>query len=230
MLQYTVFITGANRGLGLEFVRQYASDNWRVFASCRDLVHAKELQHIAQYSENITLLQLDVNNPIQLNQLADKYAQTSIDVLINNAGSCHEDDLENVSVDTMKQAFLTNAVAPLRISQTFLENIANSHLKTIVSLSSKMASIKENQQGESYSYRASKAALNMIMKNLSVDVKNRNIKVFTLHPGSVKTETGGPNAKITPEQSVMNIRSLLQRLTEKDSGNFYDHLGNTVEW
>jgi NAD(P)-dependent dehydrogenase (short-subunit alcohol dehydrogenase family) len=229
MLQYTVFITGANRGLGLEFVRQYASDNWRVLASCRNLVHAKELQHLAQHFGNVTLLQLDVTNPIQLHQLADKFSDTTIDVLINNAGVHPEDDLGNISVEMMKQTFLTNAIAPLKISETFLENIARSHLKTIVSISSKMGSIQDNHLGESYSYRASKAALNMITKNLSLDLKNKNIKVFALHPGAIKSESSNSNA-ISPEQSVSHIRSLLLRLTDRETGSFYDHLGNSVGW
>lgn len=230
MLQYTVFITGANRGLGLEFTRQYAASNWRVLASCRDLVHARELQQLAQHFGNITLLQLDVTNPIQLNQLAEKYADTNIDVLINNAGIHPEDeDLGNISIDTMKNTFLTNTVAPLKITETFLANVSRSYLKTIVSISSKMGSIKENSKGDSYSYRASKAALNMVMKNMALDLKEKNIKVFTFHPGT-KSEVPGRTVQIDPESSVANIRGLLQRLTERDTGNFYDAQGNRVEW
>lgn len=230
MLQYTVFITGANRGLGLEFTRQYAQDNWKVLASCRNLVQAKKLQHLAQHFENITLLQLDVTNGIQLNQIADKYSDTSIDMLINNAGVYSEENLGDISIEGMKQAFVTNAVAPLKITEIFLNNISQSHLRTIVSISSRLGSINDNTSGEAYSYRTSKAALNMIMKNLAVDLKNKNIKVFTLHPGSVKTETGGPHAVISPEQSVSSIRSLLLRLTERESGNFYDYQGNSLVW
>jgi NAD(P)-dependent dehydrogenase (short-subunit alcohol dehydrogenase family) len=230
MLQYTVFITGANRGLGLEFARQYASDNWRVLASCRDLVHAKELQHLAQHFENITLLQLDVTNAIQLNQLADKFSDVSIDLLINNAAIRPEDDFNNYSVDSMKHAFVTNAIAPLKVSETFLNNLGKSHLKTIVAISSKLGSIKENNQGENYSYRTSKAALNMVMKNLAMDLKHKNIKVFTLHPGAVKNDPITYNSAINPEQSVTNIRNLLLRLTERDTGNFYDSHGNQLDW
>lgn len=230
MLQYSVFITGANRGLGLEFTRQYASDNWRVYASCRNLVHAKELQHLAYYFNNITLLQLDVTNNFQLQQLADKFTDTSIDLLINNAGFQYEDNLDNFSIDIMRQAFFTNSIAPLMISDTFLENISKSHLKTIVSISSHMASIKENSSGDSYSFRASKAALNMLMKNLSIDLRNKKIKVFTIHPGLVKTKTGGSNAQISSEQSVSSIRNMLLRLTERDTGNFFDYAGNVLEW
>jgi short-subunit dehydrogenase len=230
MLQYTAFITGANRGLGLEFTRQYAANNWNVLASCRSLVQAKELQQLAQHFPNVTLLQLDVTNSIQLNHLADKYADTSIDLLINNAGLFIEDDLHNFSVEGMKQSFLTNAVAPLKISTTFIENINRSHLKTIVAISSRMASINDTIYGEAYSFRASKTALNMIMKNLSADLRKKHIKIFTIHPGSVKTDTGGSNAIISAEQSVAHIRSLLLRLTERESGKFYDYLGNELDW
>jgi NAD(P)-dependent dehydrogenase (short-subunit alcohol dehydrogenase family) len=231
MIQYTVFITGANRGLGLEFVRQYAADNWRVFASCRDLVHARELQQLAQYSDSITLLQLDITNFLQLRQIAEKYTDLSIDLLINNAAIYGDNDpAGEISLDPMKQAFLTNTLAPLKICEAFQENIAKSHLKTIVAISSKMGSISNNNSGGSYPYRTSKTALNMIMKNLSIDLKNKNIKVFILYPGWVKTEMGGQNATITPEHSVANMRLLLARLTERESGNFYDYLGNTIEW
>jgi short-subunit dehydrogenase len=226
MLQYTVFITGANKGLGLEFVRQYASDNWRVLASCRNLVQAKDLQTLSQHFENITLLQLDITNPIQLNQIASKYAETPIDLLINNAGMYLEDDFGSISVDTMKQVFLTNAIAPLKVSEIFSKNIGQSHLKTIISLSTKTSD--DLNRGLSYNYRASKAALNVIMKNLALDLKEKNIKVFTLNPGSVKTEIGGPHAVISTEQSVSNMRMLLQRLTLRDSGLFIDHLGNVL--
>jgi NAD(P)-dependent dehydrogenase (short-subunit alcohol dehydrogenase family) len=221
MLHYTVFITGANRGLGLEFVRQYASDNWRVLASCRNLVQAKELQHLAQYFPNITLLQLDVTNPIQLHQIADKYADTGIDLLINNAGVYFTENLGEISVESMKQAFLVNAVAPLKIAETFLPHLSSSYLKTIVSISSELGSINNNHTGGTYSFRASKAALNMTMKSLAINLKDRNIKVFTLHPGSVKTATGGPNAV---------LRLLLLRLTERESGNFYDYQGHRLNW
>jgi NAD(P)-dependent dehydrogenase (short-subunit alcohol dehydrogenase family) len=231
MLQYTVFITGANRGLGLEFVRQYASDNWRVLASCRSLVHAKELQHLAQHFENVTLIQLDINNQIQLHQLADKFSDVNIDLLINTAGIHPEDeDLGNISIDTMKQAFVTNAIAPLKLSETFLDNVSRSHLKTIVSISNRKGSIADNNQGENYSFRVSKAALNMVMKNLAVDLKPKNIKVFSVHPGSLKIESQGQNNILSPEQSVSNIRSLLHRLTERETGNFFDSQGAKVEW
>lgn len=231
MLKYTIFITGASRGLGLEFVRQYASDNWQVIASCRNLGQAKELHHLAHYFGNVTLVQLDVTNPIQLQQLSEKYLGMPIDLLINNAGVYDDEgELGDISIDSMKTAFLTNAIAPLKVTEALLSNVSKSHLKTIVSLSSKMGSIKDNQSGGSYSYRTSKAALNMVMKNLAVDLKDKNIKIFTLHPGWVKTDMGGPSAMISPEQSVSNIRSLLLRLTERESGNFYDHLGNQLEW
>ncbi len=230
MLQYTVFITGANRGIGLEFVRQYAQDNWRVFASCRNLIQAKELQHVAYHFENVTLLRLDVTNQIQLNQIADKYSDTPIDLLINNAGVYSDESLGDITIDAMSQAFITNAVAPLKIAETFLENISRSRLKTIISISSRLGSINDNTSGEAYSYRVSKAALNMITKTLAVDLKNKNIKVFALHPGSVKTDTGGRNATILPEQSVSGMRSLLLRLTERESGKFYDYQGNHLVW
>lgn len=231
MMQYTVFITGANRGLGLEFVRQYASENWRVLASCRNLVHAKELHQLAQHFDNITLLQLDITNPIQLGHIADKYSDTNIDLLINNASARPKhDDLGHISIDNMKEAFLINAIAPLKVAEKFLDNVSRSHLKTVISISNKMGSIKENAPGESYSYTASKAALNMVMRNMAMDLKEKNIKVFMVHPGNTKAQYGGQNVKIDPEQSVINIRNLLHRLTESETGSFYDAHGNNIDW
>lgn len=230
MLQYTAFITGANRGLGLEFTRQYAAEGWRVLATCRDLVHAKELQHLAQYADNIDLLQLDVTNPIQLQQLSEKFANQPIDLLVNNAGTCQKDDLASVNNETMKQTFSTNALAPLNLSKILCHSIALSHLKTIVAISSKMGSTNDNHSGEYYSYRTSKSALNMLMKNLAIDLKPQNIKVFIFHPGWVKTDMGGPNASISAEDSVAHMRQVLSRLKDHDSGSFHDYQGNIVPW
>lgn len=231
MTQYTVFVTGANRGLGLEFVRQYASDNWKVLASCRNLIQAKELQQLAHYFGNIELLQLDVTNIFQLEHVTEKYAGTHIDLLINNAGIyADEDPLGYIQTESMKHAFYINSIAPLKVTEALLPNVMQSHLKTIVAISSKLGSIADNQHGGSYSYRASKAALNMVMKTLAIDLNNKNIKVFTIDPGSVRTGIGGSNASITTDQSVSNIRSLISKLTEKESGSFYDYLGNKLNW
>lgn len=231
MTQYTVFVTGANRGLGLEFVRQYASDNWRVLASCRNLIQAKELQQLAHYFGNIDLLQLDVTNSFQLQHISEKYAGCHIDLLINNAGIYDDEDpLGYVQPEQMKHAFYTNSIAPLKVTEALLPSVTQSHLKTIVAISSKLGSIGENHSGGAYGYRASKAALNMVMKNLAVDLNNKNIKVFTIDPGSVKTGIGGTNASITVDQSVTNMRTLISKLTEKESGSFYDYLGNKLNW
>lgn len=220
MLQYTLFITGANRGLGLELVRQYAAENWRVYASCRDLVRAKALQSLAQHFSNITLLQLDTTNAIQLNQIANKYANINIDILINNAKTHPTDSLHTVSVADMNHAFLTNAVAPLKVSQTLLENIARSHLKTIVTVGNDILRTSSSKRSDkAYSYPTSMAALNTIMKNLASDgyVQKRGIKVFAINP----TE-GNHYKNVSIEQNATNIRYLLFKLTHNDSGKIYN--------
>jgi NAD(P)-dependent dehydrogenase (short-subunit alcohol dehydrogenase family) len=230
----TLLITGANRGIGLEFVRQYAADGWRVFACCRNLKKAVELETLAKDSGGrITVHTLDVEDFSQIERLADELAGQNIDVLINNAG-IYPDSTSGgfgaTNYEGWARAFRINTMAPLKMAETFAGNVARGQQKKIVNITSKMGSISDNTSGGAYIYRSSKTALNMVIKSLSHDLAPRGIATAVLHPGWVLTDMGGPNALITTEQSVTGMRQVIARLSMKDSGKFYAYDGQEIPW
>ncbi|MCX7628084.1 MAG: SDR family oxidoreductase [Methylophilaceae bacterium] len=226
-------ITGANRGLGLEFVRQYAADGWRVHACCRRPQEASALQSLAKTHDNIHIHRLDVGEFEAIRHLADELRNTAIDVLISNAGIYLDRDqpsFGNANVEMWLEEFRINTIAPLKLAEAFLEHVAASEQKKLVFITSKMGSMADNGSGGAYFYRSSKAALNAVAKSLSIDLAPRGILVGLLHPGWVKTDMGGPNAWITPQQSIAGMRRLIERLSPADSGTFYAYDGQIVPW
>lgn len=230
MTQFTVFITGANRGLGLEFTKQYAVDGWQVLACCRAPNKADALQALAKAHQNITVLALDVADFTQIDALAEKLKAQAIDVLINNAGVYPESSFESLNMDDWAFAFRVNSMAPFKMIHAFKTHIANSALKKAVTLSSKMGSIDDNSGGGSYIYRSSKTAVNMVMKSLSIDLKPLGISVVTLHPGWVQTDMGGPNGLINTQTSVNGLRLVIDHVTIESSGKFIAYDGKEIAW
>ena len=230
----TMLITGANRGIGLEFVRQYVADGWRVVACCRKPAAAEALNRLAaQYPDQVTVHALDVTDHAQIDQLAQTLSEQPIDLLINNADvypPARGHALGETDYAAWQQAFAVNTMAPLKITEAFILQIARSKLKTIVTITSKMGSIADNRGGGSYIYRSSKAGVNIVMKSLSIDLNPQKIIAILLHPGWVKTDMGGPGALITAEQSVTGMRRVIGNLTLKDSGKFYAFDGKEVPW
>lgn len=200
-------ITGANRGIGLEFARQYAADCWRVFACCRNPEKADALNKLAaQYPELIMIHALDVADHAQIPRLAQVLASESIDVLINNAGIYPASDSNRfgqTNYEDWMHAFRINTMAPLKMAETFATQISRSKQKIIVTITSKMGSIADNGSGGNYLYRSSKAAANMIVKSLAIDLKPTGVTAVVFHPGWVKTDMGGPNALIPTEQAYL---------------------------
>ncbi|HSH73236.1 MAG TPA: SDR family oxidoreductase [Methylophilaceae bacterium] len=227
---HLVLITGANRGLGLEFTKQYASDGWQVLACCRDPESARELNALAASMDNIKVLALDVGDFNQIDRLAQQLKGQSIDLLINNAGVYPHGSWGQIDYEDWAQAFKINAMAPLKIAEAFVEHVAISQLKKIVTLSSKMGSLDDNTSGGSYPYRTSKTAVNMVMKSLAIDLKPRGIASTILHPGWVQTDMGGPNGLINAEQSVSGLRKVIEQLTVANSGRFIAYDGNEIPW
>ena len=231
---YTVLITGANRGIGLEFARQYAADGWRVLACCRHPEKAEALDKLAtEHPDSVLVHALDVADLEQIESLATLLANESIDVLINNAGYYPDSDSKgfgHIDCDEWAQAFKVNTMAPLKMAEAFVSNVARSEFKIIATLSSKMGSVADNTSGGSYQYRSSKAAVNMVNKNLSLDLKDQGIATVVLHPGWVQTDMGGPNALITVEQSVSGLRQVIGQLTQADSGKFFAYDGQEIPW
>jgi NAD(P)-dependent dehydrogenase (short-subunit alcohol dehydrogenase family) len=230
----TVLITGTNRGIGLEFVRQYAADGWHVLACCRNPAAADELNRLAmQYPDRISIHPLDVADHQQIERLAQTLSNQTIDLLINNAGvypSDHGDTFGKTDYAAWKHAFEVNTMAPLKMAEAFIQQVSRSELKTIVTITSKMGSIADNRGGGSYMYRSSKAAVNIVMKSLSIDLKANRIIAVLLHPGWVRTDMGGANGLISTEQSVTGMRQVIDHLKSADSGKFYAFDGQIVPW
>lgn len=230
----TTLITGANRGIGLEFSRQYAAEGWRVLACSRFPEKSNALNMLAkQYPELIKIQALDVADHEQIERLAQLLANESIDLLINNAGiypDAGSNGLGNINYAAWAEAFRINTMAPLKMAETFGAPIGRSKQKTIVTISSKMGSIADNGSGGSYLYRSSKTAVNMVVKNLAIDLKPAGITAVVFNPGWVKTDMGGPNAMIATEQSVSGMRQVISNLTLADSGKFFNYDGQLIPW
>ena len=225
----TVLVTGANRGIGLEFVRQYLADGWRVLATCRNPRAAKDL---ATLRGDIQVHALDVTDHSAIEDLGATLKREAIDVLINNAGvyGPRSSALRNVDYLGWVEVFQINTMAALKVSETFLDHVARSDLKRIVALTSKMGSIADNRSGGSYIYRSSKAALNAVMKSLAVDLAPRGILVGILHPGWVRTDMGGPGALIDAEVSVSGMRKVISSFRPDTSGSFFNYDGSPIPW
>ena len=230
MSTYQVLITGANRGLGLEFTKQYAADGWDVLACCRAAQSASALQSIANTNKSVHILELDVANFAQIDVLALQLKDQAIDVLINNAGVYPPSSFGDTNYDEWAKAFRVNSMAPLKMAEAFVQHLTRSQLKKIATLTSKMGSIDDNTSGESYSYRASKTAVNMVMKSLSIDLKPYGINVVTLHPGWVRTDMGGQNGLIDAHTSVTGLRNVIEYLNVSNTGKFVAYDGKEIAW
>lgn len=227
---YQVLITGANRGIGLEFVRQYAEAGWKVIACCRDLKQATGLQELVAIYPDIQAYALDVADFAAIDALALALKDVKIDVLINNAGVYPNSDLQHADPEQWLHAFKVNSMAPFKMATAFLPNLAAGQLRKLVTLSSKMGSLDDNTSGGSYIYRTSKVAANMVMKSLAIDLKPYGIAAAALHPGWVQTEMGGPDALIDTRTSVSGLRQVIQSLNQANSGQFIAYDGKVINW
>lgn len=225
-------ITGANRGIGLEFVKQLTSRGDTVFATCRTPAQAEELNALAnEYQDLVTVLELDVADSKSVDNLlaALKQNDTKLDVLINNAGIYPQGGtLGELDYDAFIKGFEVNSIAPLRLAEAILPLLTGA--KKVVNVTSQMGSIADNTSGGSYAYRMSKAALNMGFKSFAIDTQPKGVTSLVLHPGWVQTDMGGPNALITTEQSVEGMLKTIDEATLAQSGNFYGWKGNTIGW
>jgi len=222
----TVLITGANRGLGLEYAEQFAARGYTVIGTARNPAEAGDLRKVADRVE-----QLDVADPASVAALAKRLDGVPIDILINNAGMFDRDDvtLDAVDFGTLEQTFAVNSFGPLRVTQALLPNLRAGKDKLIISMSSQLSSI-ENSNGRWYAYRASKSALNQFNKIWSVELGPEGFICVVLHPGWVRTDMGGPNASYSPEESVTGLVNVIEALTPEDNGRFYDFQGNPIPW
>lgn len=229
----SVLITGANRGIGYEFTRQYAEDGWRVYAACRHPERAAELTALADQHETISIHPLDVADTLSVRQLAESLQGTAIDMLINNAGisgSFERQKVGHVDYDDWLRVLDTNILGPTRMVEAFLPHLESGDQKRVVMISSRMGSVGEDTSGNFYAYRSSKAALNMTTRAMAVDLADRAIKFINLHPGWVQTAMGGENADWKPEDTVANMRKTLASLPAETSDVFLDNQGREITW
>lgn len=225
----TLLVTGAGRGIGLEFVSQLLAAQKNVIAWVRDPQAATELNGLQKkFSSTLTIQKVDITNEKSIK--AATASLKNVDVVINNAGVLLDNEfkLTNLPIDTIKDTFEVNVYAPIRVAQTLLPFLEKSSSPLLVNISSKMGSIDDNSSGGYYAYRMSKTALNMFTKSFSVDYPN--IKTFCMHPGWVQTDMGGSNATTTIEQSVTGLLRTILEPQKFKSGSFINFEGKILPW
>ena len=227
-----VLITGANRGLGLGFVKSFLAKNVNVICTTRNISGSKELlESKKKYPKNLEILELDLlgeNSEIALSELlSDK----PIDIFINNAGVGNSNQRFGVvSSKPWVEVLKVNLIAPLTVTQSIIENIKKGSDKKIYFLSSQLGSIEDNTSGGMYIYRSSKTALNQVVKSLSVDLKPMGITVISLHPGWVKTDMGGPNAPVSIDESIKGMMKVINMTDIRNTGTFLNFDGQGLPW
>lgn len=222
----TNLVTGATRGIGLEFARQLAQRGDEVLATARDPKNAGELT-----SFRLSIGGLDVSDPISIDGLTEALAGRPIDVLINNAGvGSPTKSIADCTADEMQRVFMINSIAPMLVVKAVLPSLRLGKRKLIVNISSQLASITNNTGGSSYAYRASKAALNQFNKSLANELAPEGFTCVVVHPGWVRTDMGGPSAPILPPDSVKMLLKLIDGLTPADNGKFFNNDGTILPW
>lgn len=222
-----VLVTGSNRGIGLEFVRQYLENGWMVYATCRRPAEADSLHRLAELYSELHIYPLDVTVREDIMDISLELRDIPLDVLINNAGVYFEKrdaEVESIHYDDWLRTLEVNTIGPVRITAALLDNIAKSDRKLVVAISSRSGNDGCVADAGSYYYRSSKAALNRAMQDIAVALRKRGIGVLLLHPGEVMSRIG-PAKGITASQSVDGMRRVIENFTLEQSGSFlgYDN-------
>jgi len=238
----TTLITGTSRGLGLEFVRQYAAAGWTVLACARQPTASVELAALAAaHSSRVRLLTLDVEDHAAIERTARELDGMPIDVLLNSAGIMGSGSFATEGVAfgrfghsdfaDWERVFRINVIAPMKMAEVFLGHVASSEQKKIVTLTSMLGSVALNRIGGLYAYRASKAAVNAMMKSMAIDLaKSHGIAATAIHPGWVRTDLGGPRADIDAPQSVRGMREVIAALDLSRVGRYWVYDGSEMPW
>ena len=222
----TVLITGANRGIGLEFARQYAADGWHVIGTAREPAQATELR-----DTGAEVLQLDVTDQQSVERLSRDLGDRPVDLLINNAGILpRAATIAETNLDDLSRVLAVNTAGPVRVTQAVLPALRNGSGKVIVNITSQLGSIANNRSGGFYGYRESKAALNMFTRSLAAELGPDGFICVVIHPGWVRTDMGGPSAPVQPPESVAGMRAVIAELTPEKNGTFWTFQGKPVPW
>jgi len=223
-----VLITGANRGIGLEFCRQLTKRGDEVIAACRTITPELEALAKARGERLKPVEHVDVTTEEGLAKLREAVAGQRLDMLINNAGLMEVVRLDDPDIESIRRQFEINALAPLRVTHALLDHLADHARLAIVT--SRMGSIDDNDSGGSYGYRMSKAAANMVGRSLSVDLGRQGKPVALLHPGYVRTRMTGGNGLIDVDESVRGMIAIMDHLNMEKTGLFWHTNGEILPW
>ena len=221
----TIVITGCDTGLGVEFVRQYAADGHRVFATCLDPATAEATRGIAG---DVVMVGLDITDHAGIEAFVAGLAGAPVDILLSNAGIGRpHPPLGQTDYANWRRILETNLIGPMKLAECLVENVAASELRMMAFVSSRTGSITLNNSGGSYAYRSSKAGLNMVVKGLAVDLAPREISVLALHPGWAATEPGG---RVPVAESVAGMRGVIHRAGRHHTGVFQTYHDQALPW
>ena len=222
-----ILITGANRGIGLKFTEILSANN-NIYATARDITNADDLKKF----DHTELLELDLLDKDSIKSFCSELKDIPLDMIINNAGIFQDEQMEETILDPelWLDEIMINAIGPVVLSQKLKENIMSGNDKKIIFISSQMGSIDDNYSGGYYFYRTSKSALNSAAKSLSIDWKADGISVLMLHPGWVRTDMGGSNAKLDIDTSVSKMLDVINSLDMGKTGTFLNYEGKKLEW
>jgi len=238
----TLFITGANRGLGLGIAQILAGKGWYIHATCRNPSKADALQALSTaHPGQLTLHKLELLDFAGITRLGQMLHDSRIDVLLNNAGVMNmaqkrfdpkltDQDFGHTDVEDWTKVFQVNVIAPMKLAEALVEPVARSERKVIVTTTSIMGSIALNTSGRWHHYRTAKAAVNQMMRGMAAELKPRGITCFALHPGSVRTEMNSPKAELSIEESTTGIVKVLENASLKDSGKYLQWNGQEMAW
>lgn len=231
-MSQTVLITGANRGIGLALTHACLRRDDQVIACCRDPYNARALHQLSEIYPNLSIHQLDVSRGEDYLHLKHAIGDQVIDLLVANAGVLGPQlqGFGQVDYHAWAEVFAINSMAPLRLVEHFFDNLKDSERRTLVCISSVMGSIELNQEGGSYLYRSSKAALNAVVKSLSIDLAGDGVHVLAVHPGWVKTQMGGEGAVVEADECAVTLLETLDRLPAGTSGQFLSYDGKPLTW
>ncbi len=235
-----VLITGANRGIGYEFTKQYAGTGSSIIACCRDTTgeSSEDLRNLSKKNNKISIEKMDLLDHDSINLISNKYVGIPIDIIINNAGILGpipiEDNLSaghfgTISYENWENVIKTNTFAPIKIAESFIDNIKLGREKKIITLSSTVASFQESTV-PSFCYCTSKTAVTKAVQLLAEVLKGDEIISMAFCPGHVMTRMGWSGATVKPEDSVNGMRSIIENLTIADTASFKRYNGETIAW
>lgn len=227
-----IFVSGAGRGIGLSLVEHLLHKGHHVWATYRKPDRASALLRLDEMNNHLTIAQLDVTDEQQLAKLVIDWKEVRFDWIINNAGiyGPKEVTFQTVTTEAWLDVLRTNTIAPYQVSKAFYPNLIKSSERKLVFISSKMGSIADNKTGGAYIYRSSKAALNQVIKSLSIDLIADEVCVLALHPGWVKTAMGGENGDISVDVSVTGLITVIECADLEASGQLWNYNGQLLPW